>query len=100
MAHAGTDQSANDAAGRIHSIGIDDRQRDTVRHTKGDDAALAVITARVIDFDMRSRKDQRSEFKIESALRQIAGALGGVPLEGHRVSIQLYIQLRRPVAMV
>lgn len=92
MAKPGTDDPAHDRAVKSYPVGEDDGQRDVIGQPERHDAALAVVPARVIELDIRRREDLAGELEVESALGQVPLALRGIPVEGHRGNLRLYIQ--------
>ena len=91
MAEPGTDDPAHDGAVNSNPVGEDDGQRDRIGHPERHDAAFAIVPARVIELDIRRGEDLAGELAVESALGQVPIALCGIPVEGHRGNLRLYI---------
>jgi hypothetical protein len=83
IAETGTDEATHDGVLDTDAIGKNNRQRNPVRYAERDHASFTVIAPRVIKFDVRRRKDERREFEIEAAPREILVALLGIPVECH-----------------
>lgn len=95
-AHDGHSLWPNDSprhlAAGVGPVRVDHGERDVLRHTDGDDPALAVVAAGVLAFQDGTLEGQRRKFEVKSTISQIPSALSSVPDEAHQSTIQLYIQ--------
>jgi len=83
VAETSTDHPAEDGTGRRKAVREHHGERDPVRAAERHDPPFAIVVSRIVELDIRRRKDQGREREVEPALLQILVAFGGIPVEGH-----------------
>ena len=94
IAQSGRDDPTHDLASGLGPIGVDDGEKESLRHSDGEDSTLPVVPARVVALQRGAIENERGEGEIEPELAQVLDALPAISAEAHSGTIQSYIQLR------